>query len=350
MQPTNNCNERALRVLKNFGIELLDLAKQTLAVASHELEGFMNGQGPITPSIAFAISRTTGSSATVWLDHKIERGEPHTPTKQLRTDAWINILTDTAIKDEDKIFAAIALGTLHNRDPERGRALLESGIATSSAQLFRACAEALAHHAPKATLALCETRCESGSMAIKAEAIQTLYGVEPAASLRRAYEVLRDGTDSAELREAALDVVQRYMLTSEDNVRGEGEPREAWGQRVCKNLEQQILTGEGTYHFVQPGVYPDREIARALGAFYGDRDQEVKLKSLVFLRYNSEQLAEMVALTAVSDNDSGVRSLGLKILVFIKSPFAQRYAEQCSADPDPAVAGLAARIKKMKSS
>ena len=339
-------HERATLTLRNLDLEKGDISRNSLS-APQELDAFLAGELSMTPSVAFAFSRATGMSATFWIAlsererHLDGSIVPMSQTEIVKRDVLRNTLRsgDSA---EGQIQAAMGLGNILERDLISGSTLLRTATYTSNAHLFRACVEALATHSRESAEAICEAKFESGNTTIKVEALHGLYGYNPSAALRRAFDTLID-TDQADalLVNASRHVAERYARVSDEYAPRIGEDRDAWERRLISTLTAEIASGRAVYEFAQPEGYAPRITGATLGAFFEEKDLSLRQRCLMNLRSNTPRVAELAALAAIDDSEPVIRRAALSVLHFIGSSASRDAFESLQRDADPSVAGTA---------
>jgi hypothetical protein len=202
--------------------------------------------------------------------------------------------------------------------------------------------EALATHNRESAEAICEAKFESGNTTIKVEALHGLYGYNPSAALRRAFDTLTD-TEHADalLVNASRDVAERYARVSDEYAPRVGEDRTAWERRLISTLTAEIASGRAVYEFAQPEGYAPRITGATLGAFFEEKDPSLRQRCLMNLRSNTPRVAELAALAAIDDSEPLIRRAALSVLHFIGSSASRDVIESLQRDADPSVAGTA---------
>ena len=338
--------ERVALILRNLDLEKGNISRHSPS-APQELDAFLAGELSMTPSLAFAISRATGMSATFWMA-LVERERsldgstiPVSQTEIVKRDVLRNTLRsgDSA---EGRIQAAMSLGNSLEQDLMSGSILLRMAADTSNAQLFRACIEALATHSRQSAEAICEAKFESGNVTIKVEALQGLYGYNPSAALRRAFDTLADPDRSdALLVNASREVAERYARVAGEYAPRIGEDRDAWERRLVSTLTAEIASGQAVYEFAQPEGYAPRITGATLGAFFEEKDPSLRQRCLMSLRSNAPRVAELAALAAIDDSEPLIRRAAVSVLHFIGSSASRDAIESLHDDADTSVAGTA---------
>jgi plasmid maintenance system antidote protein VapI len=341
-----NANERAALTFSNLGLKRGDISQNTLSTPQ-ELDGFLAGELSMTPSLAFAISRSTGMSATFWmalgererlLDNAII---PVDQTATVKRDVLRHTLRSGDSADV-QMQAAIGLGNIVERDVTSGSELLRTAAHTPNAPLFRACIEALATHSRESAEAMCEAKFESGSLTIKVEALHGLYGYNPSAALRRAFNTLSH-TEKADplLVNASRAVAERYARISDEYAVRPGEERSTWEHRMLATLTAELVSGRAVYEFAQPKGYLPPITGATLGAFFEEKDPSLRQRCLLNLRRDTPRVAELAALASIDDSEPLIRRAALSVLHFIESSGTRNAIESLQRDADPSVAGAA---------
>jgi HEAT repeat protein len=308
-----------------------------------QLDAFLLGEGPLTPGIAFAISRATGTSATAWMT--MAEREKITPlkalvfnqhTKDFKSHALREILStenDTNIK----VHAAQALGAQGGRNPEVAAALLKSALFSNEPELFRASVEALAGHSVRAAEAVCEGRLNGGGHTVHAEALHTLYALNPDAGVRKALDVLKDAASDSTLAATSREVLERYAGINGTYAHQAHEEKEGWLTRVESILRAELTSGTGSYELRQPEGYEPPLLGAHLGVLFEEREASLRQRSLMSLRTRAPEIAELAALLTVSDEDPLIRRTAVAVLHFMDSTMASEAMHKLANDPDPRV-------------